>query len=226
MAHTLLASTSAGAASGGAAVTTSGIDTTGATLITLAVTWYSGATAPTITDSKGNTWTALTAQIGGGGDSVGVRWYYVVNPIVGSGHTFTDTINDYGILCVLAWSGNHATPFDVENGSAPVGNGTSIQPGGVTPSAANTLVLTAAALRGNAGSGQTMSVDSGQTKQLQQANGDAMQLAVGYEIQTTATARNPIWSWTTGDLRVASSAVFLAAAVATGGRNLGLMGVG
>src|SRR4051812_5534959 len=56
----LVAHAGAGGASSGS--TTSAINPTGANLIVVAVASYTVNAAPTLTDSKGNTWTGLTQQ--------------------------------------------------------------------------------------------------------------------------------------------------------------------
>src|SRR5690242_7960475 len=66
---------------------TDAVNSTGADLIVLAVSYYGPDGPPSsITDNKSNTWTALTQQEGASG---GVRMYYCQAPTVGSGHVFT-----------------------------------------------------------------------------------------------------------------------------------------
>lgn len=99
------------------AVTTDAIDTTGATLLVVILSDHAG-TSP-VSDSKGNTWTALTAQAAvdvGGGIGGAVRLHYVINPIVGTGHTFTGGSPASGpAIAIQAW--DIVDPvFDDENG--------------------------------------------------------------------------------------------------------------
>lgn len=85
--------------------TTSALDTTGATLL-VAVCRYSGSPASPITDSKGNTWTAL----GGANSYLGLsgRMMYCVSPAsVGAGHTWTVPAGVYE-MAVAAFSGTGA----------------------------------------------------------------------------------------------------------------------
>lgn len=74
----VVASTKFAGASGG---TTSAIDTTGANCIAVFMA-YGGS--PTLSDNKGNTYTAGTAS-----GSVLGRWYYCLGATTGTGHTFT-----------------------------------------------------------------------------------------------------------------------------------------
>jgi hypothetical protein len=92
--------------------TTSGIDTTGATLLVLGVSDFTGGPGVTISDSKGNTWTALTAFSNSAG-AMRVRIYYAWNPSVGTGHTFTSAgTGVYTAIAASAFSG-------IETGSDP-----------------------------------------------------------------------------------------------------------
>lgn len=80
-----LVSTSAG---GGAGGTSPNIDTTGATFLIANGVADSGV--PTISDSKGNTWTAVPTIYGGSFPTFHrQRLFYVENPTVGTGHNFT-----------------------------------------------------------------------------------------------------------------------------------------
>ena len=86
MAITLLTSVTGPAtpdANGGAS---SAIDTTGANLIVVMASYYRTVPASDFTDSKGNTWTALTERIL---PDIAARIFYCVNPTVGTGHTFS-----------------------------------------------------------------------------------------------------------------------------------------
>lgn len=85
---TLVAQASAVSVDGSTA-TSGAVDTTGATFLVVAVSFYNGSAS--VTDSKGNTWTAIAAsQIDSTFDS-STQLFYVTNPVVGAGHTFTVT---------------------------------------------------------------------------------------------------------------------------------------
>lgn len=177
--------------------TTSSIDTTGATLLVIVAAYDSGAT---ISDSKGNTWTALTAQNQQGGSSTFSRIYYCVSPTVGSGHTATVSIG-YGAVALLAYSGvDTASPLDGESGddgpaSPPVtGWGApSFTPG------SNGCLLILGACFGNDGGG-SLAADSGFTvRQARQAvNLTSYGVGVADLIQTTAAAVAPNFTWASG----------------------------
>jgi hypothetical protein len=201
-----------------AAVTTAGIDTTGANLIVVAVGYN---TVGTLTDSKSNTWTALTTR----GSAPGSKLYYCVPSSVGAAHTFTWTAS-FPSICVAAFSGAHATPFDLENGNNAGVSVTSIQPGSITPSEDNELVIAGFGYNGT----QTVSINGGFTISDQKPlnSGVAYGSAMAYLIQTTAAAANPAWSWTGAQNAAASIASFKAGAAAATKRRYTLttLGVG
>lgn len=190
-------------------VTTSSIDTTGADLLVVAVTWSTGGTFTNLTDSKTNTWTQLTAKTASG---VSTSFFYAKNATVGSGHTFSaNGTAFFPSIAVAAFSGSDLTaPVDVENGGTTA-SGTSLATGSVTPGQDNELVIFAC---GDAWTG-TIAVDVGSiTDQAAIVGGTAFALAMAYQIQTTATARNPSWSWSPAARAEAVIATFKAAAVA------------
>jgi hypothetical protein len=92
------------------------VDTTGASLI-LCFVMRGGSTAPI--DSKGNTWTGLTAYTGS--FSGQTQLYYTDTPIVGSGHTFQLNTDATPIGIVVALSGFSPGCFDVERGGTTGG---------------------------------------------------------------------------------------------------------
>lgn len=92
--------------------TSAAIDTTGADLLVFAVESYSGGALPSVSDSKGNTWTPTDSFTNG---EIRVRIWWAQNATVGSGHTFTvsgTTVAAAGQ--VQAWKGSKLTdPRDV-----------------------------------------------------------------------------------------------------------------
>lgn len=188
--------------------TTSSIDTTGANLIAVSLSTYSSNR--TLTDSKGNTWTPLTNKDGSNCHS---QLFYCFNPTVGSGHTFTvsSAVPIYATICVQAWSGADTSPFDVENG-AIAASGPTLQTGSVTPSQNNDLIVSG--LCSYTGTG-VHSIDSSfsVSNYKQFANGVNLGGGMGYLVQATAGAVNPMWSWTGTAQASATIATFKAAAV-------------
>jgi hypothetical protein len=113
------------------------------------------------------------------------------NPAVGSGHTATINGSTVG-SSFSAWSGTATTCADVTN-HASCANCTSLQPGSVTPAQNNELVITAVA---TLPAGGTWTIASGFTvlDQVAASSGVNDGVMVDYQIQTTATAANPIWT--------------------------------
>jgi len=216
MAYSLIANTIKGTTNFND-VTTDAIDTTGANLIYIALSRYSLGNPETVSDSKSNTWTQVTTADPDFGGQDKVIGYYCANPTVGSGHTFSSSgTTDLSTIQVSAWSGAASSPLDQENQNGATG--TSIQPGSITPSEDNELILSAYAVNVFPGT-DTYSIDSGFSI-LDQSPGSsaAFGLGVAYKIQTSATAVNPTWSTNGSSQHQAAKIIsFKAAAGATGG---------
>lgn len=211
MAAALVASVLEGSSDAGFSVTSTAIDTTGANLIYIAVSrWTGGSLAAVnpITDSYGNTWTALTGESSTGGADV--SHFYCIDPVVGGGHTFTATStvssNTYPTIAVLAFSGASGGLVD-ETGLASNGNATSLNSGTVTPVSDGCVVVSVLSVltlvTGINVSGGSLSI----VDVVDYVNGQHQGMAVAYEIQTTATARQASWSWTNS---VDSSSIIIA----------------
>jgi|SRR5688572_13239867 len=122
-------------------VTTDPIDTTGANAIILAYA-VGGGTGATPTDSKGNTYTGLTAYQSGNV----IKLWHCQNPIVGSGHTFSLSTGggSFPCLAAIALSGMSTSAlYDGEENGNTTGTGPS---GSITPSVNRCLVVTACAM--------------------------------------------------------------------------------
>lgn len=211
MAFSLLVHSSAGGTTGG---TTGAIDTTGADLIVLTVSWYTAGSAITVSDSKSNTWTPRTTRTS---DFINTAIMYFRGGSVGSGHTFTVSSvgTSFSAIVVAAFSGSASVPYDVENGAGNGGSpGTSLQTGNVTPSEDNELVITGMGL--NASMASTAINGAFVIPEAMAYNsGVNFGAALAYLIQTTATAANPTWSW--GSVDDCSTAIATFKAAAAGG---------
>lgn len=166
--------------------TSSSIDTSGASLLVMAVAYW---IEPTVSDSKSNTWVAVTGTQYGFNPKV--RFYYVKNPTVGSGHTFTLTgTASESVLGLAAFSGTDTSAnVDQQNGSS------ASQPGSLTPTADNEVVV---AMIGSYQSSHT--VDSGFTEICDLNGAGAIySLCLAYKVQTTAAAEDPTWSTSNGN---------------------------
>src|SRR4051812_9792279 len=84
--------------------TSGAIDTSGANFLVAVVASYSVGDT-TVTDSKSNTWTQLTARDEINTTLVRNRIWYAKNATVGSGHTFSDAVSSsFPSICVAAFS--------------------------------------------------------------------------------------------------------------------------
>ena len=186
--YTFKSSTSAVFGLGGG--TTSSIATTGAKLIVVGIWWNraGGASAANLTDSKGNTWTKLTEQ---DNINIGTVLYYCISPAVGPGHTFSTTSNFVGIG-VLAVTDTGTPFFDQESGANQNASG-NLQPGSITPSVNNCLVVTAFGSFNGITSGGP-AIPTGYTQVARNTTSTAEAGGMGYKIQTTASAENPTWN--------------------------------
>lgn len=189
--------------------TTGSIDTTGCGFLIVGVVLGGGVSTGTLTDSKSNTWTALTQATGGFSDRFS-QLFYCENPTVGSGHTFSisGTAN-FPSLFIAGFSGGAtSSSFDVQNNN-PGGVSSSVTTGSVTPSVDNELLVAML----NFDVTDTPTIDSGFTI-LDTINSGSFGHTNGqmaYLIETTATAKNPTFSWTNASRGMGVIATFKAA---------------
>lgn len=206
MAFALVASVNVQNTGGGTTETTGAIDTTGANLIVVSVIGDGNPGTLTVSDNKGNTYTPLTRQVQ---DPKFAQLFYVLNPTVGSGHTFTATgsVDIFCAIGVQAFSG--AASYDQESGSGNGGIETTIQPGSLTPPADGVLFVVVMADQGESG---VHSINQSFIETMDFAeNTSAAGGGMSYLIQGTAGAQNPTYTVTGGPIaRAARMATFLA----------------
>lgn len=179
---------------------TSAIDTSGGTLLITGKAWYAGDVDPTLSDSKSNTWTPLTAYgtLAGTCRTKAKISHVLPTPIVGTGHTFSfggagTAMN--GSCLAAAFSGISA--FDRENGFADTAVHSTIQPGSITPSVNGCLILALLSWDDNNGS-PTISIDSGFTiiDNAPWSNTGFQGGTLAYLVQSVAAPVNPTWTRT------------------------------
>lgn len=232
MAVALVDKVAAQATSGGD-ITTGSIDTTGANFLVMGVSFYQNVTAnPTITDSKGNTWTPLTRNHNTNyGDYVG-RIYYVENPTVGSGHTFSSAgPSVYSTISVGAFSGLATSSVFVDEEVAITGgmSVTTLSAASLATGADEILAVSHLALREDSGGG-TISINDSFTvlHTFNNNPGNALGLGFAYRIEATpSTVIDPTWTFPT-DSAATELAFFVAGAGGGGGggRPYGLIRLG
>ena len=171
--------------------TTVAFDTTGASLL---VVFVGQIAATTLSDSKGNTWTPLTAKTNGAYTG---RFYYCINPTIGSGHTFSaQGTNAYPLLAVVAYSCTTTPAFDNENGAA-AGSGSSQQPGSASSSGGTPVVITGWCWNDT---GSIATINSSFTIEDPSRNGSTnIGIALADLIQSGGGASvNPTWTFSGG----------------------------
>lgn len=204
---TLIAHTAKSSGSGNS-VESDAIDTTGADFLVLAVADYAVSNSRSISDNisgvpTGNTWHALTDADDG---TLRVTIYWCKPSSVGPGHTFLDTGTfAFPAIAVAAFSGAHATPFDVQ----AIGNATSATASagsGITPTQSGELIIAAVGV----GVGSIPSINSGFTISDARDYSDGLALGVGlaYLLQTTAAPVDPDWTLSGSSPWVAAIASF------------------
>ena len=174
-------------------VTSAAINTTGAGLIVVQIAAPNVAVG-TLSDSKGNTWTILRndAILG----LIANLTFYCVSPVVGSSHTFTYAATGaYPVITVVALSNVASSPIDQQNGAHPISTTISVQPGSITPSVNNEIILASICV---GASGTIPTINSGFTilNSMAFASGVNQGSVMAYITQTSASAVNPTFSWT------------------------------
>lgn len=165
--------------------TTASVNTTGVNLIVVVLTYYTSLGA-NLTDNKGNTYTGLTAY---SDNNMAVKVYYCISPTVGSGHTFSTTSSFCG---VNVWYGaSTGTPaYNSQLSGNSQNTSGAITPGSITPSLNNCLLIGGfGSFNGSTSGGPaypTSFTGIGRYTTSTAEAGNAW-----YEIQTSATARNP-----------------------------------
>lgn len=186
----LIANTYAAGVNGG---TTPSVNTTGATFLVVSTSEFTGGTV-TVSDSKSNTWSSSIAS--GTDSSPDTTIWYVANPTVGTGHTFTVSgTSSYATICVQAHSEVVTTsPFDVSNSTFGFSSSSPYSASSITPSADGYLVI--AAFGHNVGSAVTVGSSMTITDDRPLVGGTSFGNTLAYLYQTTAAAINPAFSFT------------------------------
>lgn len=201
VAHTLgqcLASNTAltmGSSCGGSSIVGSAIDTTGASLlIACPMVFGSSLTIGTVTDNKGNSWTALTQYTFDG--NYNIQLWYAIPPDsshIGSGHTFTvassgsSTFNSMGVVALVGTQASTLFRTGTDAGQKS-DNGNTLT---VNPVAANDALITCLSDDNSAtktNNGSFTVVDSSTTT----ANGETG--ATGFQSAPNTSSITYIWT--------------------------------
>jgi hypothetical protein len=204
-----------GSPSGG---TSAPIDTTGVNLLVVSNSWFITDAPPQ--DSFNNTWVEAVTE---SDSNFGLSIYYVLNPTVGPGHTFTLSGSQFMSGSVEAFSGVASIG---QTSGTNAGSGSSVQPGSITPVGNGHLFIGAISENG-APTDNSVAVNSGFTITDQQpfTSGQFFGSAMGYLIQSAAAAVNPTFSWSGGAAAVNAAMVEFLPTVVTGHSVSGNAGV-
>lgn len=186
-------------------VTSSAIDTTDATLLILCVNYYGSNEILTsdISDSAGNTWTALT-EYTGTGIIYNSKIFYCESPTTSTSHIVTVTkTTSYPCINFSSWI--RTSSFDSESGQGYSGV-TIGRPGSITPVNDNSLFITSMVNDTN----KAYSIDSSfiELNRCPYTSGVSMGGEYAYLVQGTAAATNPAWTWSGGEVTAINMAVW------------------
>ena len=202
----LVASTVSDNSSG--ALTTSPINTTGATLLVAAECGWCEPPG-TLSDSNNNTWHPLT-EYGDSGVCTSIQMFYSYAPTTSTNHTFTNAGTGYNSLAVMAFSGTLSTSSVYDASTGGKSTSPSFQPGNIAPSQLGELV-TSFACSGStdATTGSVSSPFTLANYLYGNANGsNAEDTGSAYWISTSEAQVNPSWTFSGDSDNVAAIATF------------------
>lgn len=178
--------TNGGTTAGAGVLNTTGADT----LIVLEQ--FNAATSGTLSDIYGNTWFQLTKRDSNGSEC-GSGFWYAKNAIVGAGHSVSIAgSSTFSSVAFAAYSGcDLAAPFDTEGGIS-VTTATTTPIGTITPSNANSLILSGCSLA-QASAGCTVDVG---TKIAETSSAAVYTGALGELIQSGGPTATGTITWT------------------------------
>lgn len=165
------------------------VDTTNATLIGACVS----GVVTSFNDNAGNVYVPLTTV----GGNPGATPYYKLAPVTNAAHTWTAT-GSFNSIAIVAVSGITGAPIEIAAGG--VLNGTAAtSSAGITPSAANSLILACAAHDGD-----TASIDNGFTAPtgVSYLGGAHYGVHLSIKVPAPATLVNPQWTGSVRNWRV------------------------
>lgn len=175
----------------GGGLTTGTLNCTGANLIVIFLGTYKDWYASSFTDSNGNTYSSGTKY---SGTAQAGQFWYCRNPTGNlSALTFTPTgvsgnINLYSYYGIMTFSGGSTSTFDQEAGQMQ--SAAPMQPGSITPTQNNSLVVTGIFCYFG---GSSPTCNSGVTYYGVAASGNIGMGGSGWLAQGSAAAINPTW---------------------------------
>jgi hypothetical protein len=196
MAWSLIADIDAGS-SGGGTFTSGAINTTGATLLIAVVTSFASATAPTLSDSAGNTWASQTAQSSGGLTPGRLQIFWVDNNTPNTSASHTVTLTGAGAFAAVefaAFSGSGSNPDDQFSTQSTGTSTPTPSASAITPTLNDSLII--AALTHSSATSPSVSIDSGMTIIASRAfsSGNHFACYVAWLEQLTVASIDPTWT--------------------------------
>lgn len=191
------------------------IDTTGADTIFLSIGTIN-TTTPAVSDSKSNTWT-LVKEIDNGSGLKNYLYRTNTAASVGTGHTFTVTDTSGKVtISLTAFVGGATSSIDDQNNAAGSIFSQTLQPGSITPSQNNTLIVTGIMSSDDSREPTTINSSFTVASSYSSTNGVSVNSGIAYLVQATAAAINPTWTLANGTAthEAATIASFKAAAAA------------
>lgn len=152
--------------------------------------------ALTVSDSKGNTWTLIRSQDNGFG--IMNYLYRTDTPaVVGSSHTFTVTgTSTFASISITCFAGGATSSIDDQENSAGTIFSQTIQPGSITPSEANTLIITG--ITATDDNREPTTINSSFTVATSRSAPSGLNVGIAYLVQGSAAAVNPTWTLANG----------------------------
>lgn len=178
------------------------ISTASASLIVLSVSTDQSVSF-SVSDNLSNTWILVASHNDGVVNNGKGAMYYCSPCNTGLNHIFA-TSSLFSTMAITAWGdAASSAPFDVQTSNG--NSSTTIQPGPVTPSTNNSLVVSSLEVTAS-GNGTSASINSGFTisDQVPFTSGHNYGGATAYLVQGAAAAVNPTWTVTGGSLALSS----------------------
>ncbi len=163
-------------------------------IVVVRTSYMSGGTGTNIIDSESNSYTQSTDHNGSG---AAIQIMYKVAPVTSATQTFTSSASGdfYGTMHIFVIKCSGGCSFESQSGSNS-GSATSIQPGSLTPSVDDCLIV--AGLNNYVTTVDDAAISSPFSLDTHHAWGDgffSVAGAMGHYIQPVAGAVNPTFSW-------------------------------
>ena len=223
--QSLVASTTASGYTVGS-ITTGNINTTGATLLVAGITSLTNGSQYVLTDNGAtqNAWQALPLVGAGNAANCNTQIWYACNPQTSTSHSLTLSggyLNGAkAMLTFAAFTG--VSQLYAANGFV-YNSATSVYPGSLTTPGGVQVLVTTGGGGSSSSCGVTLTGGTSGTA-ITTSTTNTYAGGMGWVLTTTATTFNPKWTFASGSLYCAASAVFIPAASSGGGATVNFLG--